>query len=155
MDNIDVEINIPYFMEGCCGPSLPFDHDNMIHTPYQIYNKGVTDDDWQTYVQKLNKGVNRIRSGCCPSLSVCILSLLLPPLIPLYCRSNGRMLKKWDDALRNWQKEFNENVLVSLGMYVKTFSNCYVTYNEEGMYAELEAVILSTHVRHNVHFGDD
>ena len=31
----------------------------------------------------------------------------------------------------------------------------YQYSRDEGMYAELEAVILSTQVRQNVHFGDD
>ena len=48
------------------------------------------------------------------------------------CVEYADELRKWDKELRAWQTAFNQEVLASKGIFVKTQSHCWVTHNEKG-----------------------
>jgi hypothetical protein len=74
-----------------------------------------------------------MRTGCCRCCIPAVAVLLLCPFfLPCFCKNDNTVIKTWDDSLREWQNNFNSECLEPLGMYVKTQSNCWVTYNEKG-----------------------
>ena len=71
-----------------------------------------------------------MRTGCC-RYTVAVL-MMCPFFLSCFCKNDNTFIKTWDDSLREWQNNFNSECLEPLGMYVKTQSNCWVTYNDKG-----------------------
>lgn len=128
-----VRVNVDYSIQGCCGQSPPFIPYDMENIPYQLYNAGVTDQEWTEFVKRLVQ-VNSMRKGACriQCLLRCLSLIFLPCLIPSACQSCAREIAAWDKELRKWQDDFNNEVLIRQGCFVKTKSNCWVTYNQKG-----------------------
>ena len=126
-------MNINFTVTGCCGPALPFDPYDMQNIPYQLYNAGVTDEEWAEHVKRLVKVNNMRQAGCSfQCLLNCCLPMILPCLCPYFCQKCAKEVYAWDAELRKWQENFNNEVLFRQGCFVKTKSNCWVTYNEKG-----------------------
>lgn len=128
----DVKIHLKFSIEGCFTSTNPFEDDDMKFTPYQLFNRGVTDNEWKDHVQRLCR-VNNMRNGCCTyCISGLVVLLVLPFCLPYYCKNDASKIKLWDNELRKWQNDFNEECLIGLGMFCKTQSFCWVTTTEKG-----------------------
>jgi len=101
----DERIHLKFSIEGSISSTNPLSKDDMQYTPVQLFNRGVTDEQWQSYVKKLC-AVNKMRSG-------------------YWCNyiPSSLAIMNWDNALRRWQNEFNEECLIPLGLFCKTQSN--------------------------------
>ena len=66
----------------------------------------------------------------CPDMIWCCALHLIPlfwPLMPGYCRQYIKEIKTWDKLMREWQDDFNREVLRPRGMFIKTQSHCVRT----------------------------
>ena len=134
VDGVDQRIYVSFKVEGYCTGSYPLSEDDMQSIPVQLFNNGVTEEQWIDHVQRLCK-VNKMRYGYCslycPGI---VVAFTLPFCLPLFCRRDAQFIKAWDDALRKWQDDFNYECLIPLGMFCKTQSNSWSSYggnNEE------------------------
>jgi len=95
----------------------------MNHTPVQLFNHGVTDDEWKEHIHRLSK-INKKRYGC-------IYLGIATPIIALFCPCymiscyayDGKILNECDSDLKQWQNDFNKECLEPNGIYCKTQSH--------------------------------
>ena len=117
-----IRLNLPFIAIGCCSVPTSAVEPDTIEVPAELKAKGLTNEEWQKRIQKLNE-INHTRSSCffafCPFL---YLSFVFVCFLPLYFRSNKNKVKQWDQSLRTWQDEFNSEILERLDMRVKTKS---------------------------------
>jgi len=126
-----VQVNLTFYIQGCFGPSPPFNGYDMKNIPYQLYNAGVSDSEWLKRVGMLQQ-VNNMRLGCC-NVSCCLdIFLVIFCACKYACKRCAAHIRVWNDALLKWQNDFNNEVLLRQGCFIKTRSNCWVTYNEKG-----------------------
>ena len=84
-------------------------------------------ESWFTH-RKLLEAQRRTRK-CCPDAFFGLATLLVPIFwcfIPYLCREHARDVKEWDGWMREWQDDFNKEVLEPRGMFIKTQSRCVV-----------------------------
>ena len=92
-----IRVNVNFTVTGCCGPALPFDPYDMQNIPYQLYNAGVTDEEWAEHVKRL-VNVNKMRQAGCSfqCLLNCCLPMILPCLCPYFCQKCAKEVYAWD-----------------------------------------------------------
>ena len=81
--------------------------------------------------------VNEIRHPRCAVCWGCIFCAFLP-CIWMYCcqQYNGEVLR-WNDALVDWQKRMNDQLLIPKGMFIKTQSHCKPYYDKVHIHSTL------------------
>lgn len=128
-----VQVNLAFSSQGCIGPSSPFCTYDMENIPYQLYNAGVTDSEWLKRVQMLQK-VNNIRGEfCSPCCCMTLFTMIFVPCTcSFFCKQNATEIRVWNDALLKWQNDFNDEVLLRQGCFIKTRSDCKVYYTDSG-----------------------
>ena len=126
-------VNVDYKTQGCFGPSPSLSQYDMQHIPYQLFNCGVTDEEWAFWVGRLQE-VNYTRRGACTlgCWADCLTVVFLPCLCSAVCKKGADHIYAWNDALLRWQSDFNNQVLSRQGCMVKSKSHCHVTYNDKG-----------------------
>jgi hypothetical protein len=121
-----VRVNVEFSVYSDCKWYPPFKPYDMGNIPYQLYNAGVTDQEWVEFVKRLDQ-VNKTRDKSCSICSFwgCILGTFFPPLYCFFLKARVNNLAIWDNELRKWQDDFNNEVLTRHGCFVKTKSHCY------------------------------
>ena len=95
--------------------------------PADVAAKGVTSAQWNEWVNvrlaKIAQSLSFLNteSGAC---AIC-LPLMLPPLSCLICRKHRSAAECFDNLLRDWQRNFNEAVLLRHGMLCKSQSSAF------------------------------
>eukprot|EP00762_Andalucia_godoyi_P008353 ANDGO_07380.mRNA.1 hypothetical protein EMIHUDRAFT_124914 len=106
--------------------------------PDELFENGLTPEVFEEWAAKL-EDIRAIRVSGCGQLARCMLFLVA---LPCFCRREcGKMranIEEWDSAFRNWQSDFNTEVLEALGMFVKTQSKCDVFYDRNGKHRIVE-----------------
>jgi hypothetical protein len=126
-ENRPVRLNIILKIQGFCSSTEdPFENNDMMQVPEQLNKMGLGIVSWMSEIDKL-KEVCRLRDGSCKECVGYSSVFLLPCFIPVFCQAQKTSIMKWNEALRRWQREFNEKTLTKLGMFCKTQSYCTVT----------------------------
>jgi len=142
-------VNVTYFSGDAVPPFAPND---MEHIPYQLYNAGVTDEEWAEFVKRLVE-VNNIRRPC--TFLIGLTLVFLPCPWYCYCRQATRDMIRWEAELRKWQDDFNKEVLIRQGCFVKTKSFASLTYvrDDDGGHNErcknCTAYLITVHAKLN------
>ena len=132
-----VRLNIPVYGLGCCSSDMLAKGD-MENTPYLLANMGLSDEEWQRRIKALQKiKDNSGFVGDCWGITKKIIFgalffFILPFWLPGFCKRRVERLDRWDEAMRKWQNDWNVEGLERLGIFVKTQSNCWVTYGGKG-----------------------
>lgn len=106
--------------------------------PQELIDGGISQDlidEW--FVHRLGK-VNQFRNSCMFDAAAWISALGLCVIIPYMCSRQKIYLERWSSELLNWQNEFNQTVLEKKGLFVKTQSNCHVSYDKNGKHRHIE-----------------
>ena len=111
----------------------PFPYSDMITVPDPLLKRGVTFDEWKKWTHALLK-INQDR------LSLSLLDKVFhkEPRSP---RESNSKIDKWNTQLLSWQDDFNNQVLIGKGIFVKSKSyswledgkECQVTTGEDGV----------------------
>lgn len=122
-------LRVPFSDTGFCSTSAPFSANNMTTCPSQIKQAGVTDGEWNEWVEKLKDQVNALKPARCgfkhwtQNVTVVLTLLLAGPLV---CAKRKTTFMAWDAAFREWQRDFNQQVLEPKGIFCKSQSMCWV-----------------------------
>ncbi|EGD82551.1 hypothetical protein PTSG_03203 [Salpingoeca rosetta] len=101
----------PFFKTRWCSTRNAL-ADNMLQVPEELARHGVTQDDWQLWMDKLETNVQPKSTSMCS----CIfgIAFLLPiPILVVRQRRYQRAVKQWLDG-------FNKEVFQPLGLYATT-----------------------------------
>ena len=121
-----------YSLQQCCASAVPLPEDDMSQIPIPLSEKGISLEDWQKFTQRLH-AINKTRKGYCNEcVPCCLKAVFLPCCSYIWCRQQKEYLMIYDERLRSWQRDFNELVLERHGVYCKTRSHCWVSYNDKG-----------------------
>ncbi|CAM9692889.1 unnamed protein product [Discosporangium mesarthrocarpum] len=127
-NGVQTRVNLMYEPQTCCGTSMGLSKEDVEMVPEQLRVKGLADVEWRTWTGPLKLGaVQRLRSGVCTDIEMCFSAVLMPWLMFELCADNRNSVMAWDEALRKWQKDFNEVALEKHGIFVKTQSICIIT----------------------------
>ena len=103
-----------------------FDTGNFlcIQLPPELEQKGLRQEDWTTWMTKLNE-VHQLKwSKTRKELSCALVLMVWFLVVPLsiLLRKEGNTNRRWSESLFKWQNDFNEQCLQQHGMYCKTQS---------------------------------
>jgi hypothetical protein len=144
----------------------------MQNVPSPLSLRGVSLKDWQFWVLRLKRNVNSKRIPIGFHFIVGVISLpfiiLCLPCLSFYRQEDkdgmDLMVRDYDSAFRNWQDEFNKEVLIKKGIFMKTKSYCSGTENNSRVVnrlivfalcpAEIEKLKNEAYLNGDIHQGD-
>jgi hypothetical protein len=115
---------------GCCGFHKGYNSKELERVLEELGKKGIDPglvEGWFAH-RKFLEAQRRTRK-CCPDAIFGLATLFIPifwPAIPFLCRQHARDIKEWDKWMREWQDDFNKEVLMPRGMFIKSQSRCVV-----------------------------
>eukprot|EP00657_Telonema_sp_P-1_P008116 TRINITY_DN28715_c0_g1_i1.p1 TRINITY_DN28715_c0_g1~~TRINITY_DN28715_c0_g1_i1.p1 ORF type:complete len:211 (-),score=47.28 TRINITY_DN28715_c0_g1_i1:138-770(-) len=119
---------LPFFPRRCCSVGPGMNDDDLDTPPASLEAAGLTRADWIRYMDKLQEVQAKTSSLCCLA-TACIFSF----------GGSGcccRVQASYQNALREWQDEFNNEVLSKINMFCKTQTHVYgyLASNGRGMH---------------------
>lgn len=126
-------LRVPYVIQQCCSHSQPWGAKDLL-VPSQLGQAGVSESEWAQWSQQLYTQVNMIKDPPCPGCAICIVCSIgtLGLAVPFMCAAGKTSVLKWDAAFRQWQADFNAQVLQPKGIFCKSQSLCWVTRGPKG-----------------------
>ena len=122
---VDDAVKLSYNLQGWCGSCQPFD--DMKNPPEQLLSLGMTSEEWQTWTSKLHQ-VNKMQGGVLCDMSCCLLAATFFCFSCCFCKHFKNETMNIDTKLREWQQDFNNVNGPKYGVFVKSFSYCWVYY---------------------------
>ena len=119
-----VRVNLLYEPIGCCSNSGSGLADEP---PQELFINGFRRDTFDEWIGRL-ESVRKLRNTCCCGLLGFSCLLCVPCFFPCACSQAKNEHNKWDKAFREWQDEFNRQILQNCGLFVKTQSRCTDVY---------------------------
>ena len=132
-DGVVQRINLLLRVQGCCSNEDTGVADTI--PPELAYV--LSQADLQPWLDEL-RGIGQLRTSCCRGLCYCLACMWVPCIWPWACRQYAHEILTWNEALADWQRRFNTQLLYPRGMAVKTQSHCDVTYDKDGKHRHIE-----------------
>ena len=118
-----VRVNLLIEVKGCCsnaGTGL------IDEPPPELFQSGLQRYNFDQWIERL-EGIRKLRSTDCFDLTICCCVFpLCSCLIPCIIKSSRALIEKWDQVLRQWQNDLNQQALAPCGIFAKTQSPCIV-----------------------------
>jgi hypothetical protein len=129
-----IRVNLMFYPTRCFKQSEGI-VDNI---PEELLKAGLTLDEVDEWFVRKLKNVGRKRNPCCWDACSCIGAFAFFCFLPCACKRWRTYIENWNHDLIEWQVEFNEQVLSKKNMFVKTQSNCEVSYDKNGKHRHIE-----------------
>ena len=123
-----VRVNLQYDAKGCCSNS---GSGLAEEPPEELFINVFRRDSFDEWIGRL-ESVRSLTGACCPGLICLSFLMCLPCFCPCVCSQIKKETQQWDKAMREWQDEFNRQILEKCGLFVKTQSRATVTEGNEG-----------------------
>jgi len=133
-DKTVIRVNLMFYPQRCFKRSEGI----VDHIPEELLMAGLTLEEVDEWLIRRLQRANSIRNPICMDLCSCFGATLLFCFIPCACKRNKSHLERWDKELREWQSDFNQQVLERKNMFIKTQSNCHVSYDKNGKHRHTE-----------------
>merc|ERR1719411_785584 len=95
-----LRVNLEYYPQGCCGTHPGVREEFRMDVPPGLSSKGITVDEWQYWMAKLETDVQHNYSfGVCPGIMCC----LFCPCMACHYHCSGKrkaQIENWDKDLR-------------------------------------------------------
>jgi hypothetical protein len=132
-DGVVQRINLIVRVQGCCSNAGTGLVDSVPPELSPIFSQ----PDVQRFLYELSD-IGQLRSTGCGAFGRCLLCVWLPCMWTWLCNQHTTEVLRWNEALLDWQRRFNAEVLHSKGMAVKTQSYCDVFYDQNGKHRSRE-----------------
>lgn len=106
--------------------------------PEELLKAGLTVEEIDEWLVRRLKLIGKKRNPCCWDVCNCMGVAVLFCFLPCSCKRWKVHIDHWNHDLKEWQDEFNDQVLSRKNMFVKTQSNCHVSYDKNGKHRNIE-----------------